>query len=90
MTSHCTHVGEEGDNSIIGLVARHSSSLTQLEDKHMEWTLDLAMDDDDDENTEACRPAVLSPFLPSRTATIQALLCMFPDLNENDCMLDVG
>lgn len=90
MTSHCTRADERGDGALTSLIARHSDTLAQLEDKHMEWTLDLAMDDDEDKNTEASRPAVLSPFLPSRTATIQAILRMFPGLGEKDCILDVG
>jgi hypothetical protein len=73
------------------LAERHADSLAQLEDKHMDWTLDLAMDDDyDADATEASRPAVMSPFLPSRAATIQAVLRLFPDLGDEDCILDVG
>ena len=73
--------------SVTDLATRHAEGLEKLEEAHLDWTLDVSMDDEAD---PADKPAILSPFLPSRAATIEALLALFPNLGPDDCLLDIG
>jgi hypothetical protein len=70
-----------------GLASRHLECLDALEEKHLDWTLETEMDE---ETLPSNKPNVLSPFLPSQVATINTLLQFIPELDSDDCIIDLG
>jgi len=82
-------VGNEG--GVRALTERHAESLEALEMAHLDWTLDVSLDEDE---PSAVKPAILSPFLPSQAATIETLFIMLESsgrrLKSSDCILDIG
>jgi SAM-dependent methyltransferase len=76
------------DGGAVALASRHADTLESLEESHLDWTLDVSMDE---EATD--KPAILSPFLPSQAATIDSLLSILENnrtLQMGGCILDVG
>ncbi len=71
-------------------LSRYDVSLERLIDTHLEWTLNIALDDADPHELDKPKPLVLSPFLASEAATIAAFLALFPGLGPDDCIIDIG
>jgi len=69
------------------LARRYEESCSELEEVHLDWTLDISMDD---ETADSEKPSVLSPFLPSQSSTLSTMINMLPELGPEDCLIDVG
>lgn len=72
-------------------LSAYDDSCEKLVDAHLEWTLDIAMDEaSGPAETESIRPLVLSPFLASEAPVIASFLTLLPGLGPDDCILDIG